>query len=95
MSLIKVMPKLFDQKGLVHLTTLVPVIVLILGLAAALYLISNPTVFRPKADYKTDPSESISIKDSTGKVVKCKDNTCEVDTANVELTIDVNGLNAQ
>ncbi|MBI2600968.1 hypothetical protein HYW42_03365 [Candidatus Daviesbacteria bacterium] len=83
------MPKI-SQNGIIHISSLLPIVILLLGLAAALYLIANPAVFSPKADYKSDPSQAVSIN---GK--KCQNSSCEVEATDVELIIDVNGLNSQ
>ncbi len=88
----ELMPKLsqkgsprFGEAGAAHL--LVPILLLI-GILATFYLVQNPVIFKPKADFKSDPSQAISVN---GK--QCKNNECEVDSNSVELKIDVNGLN--
>lgn len=81
------------EAGVIHITTILPVIILIVGLVAALYLISNPTVLNPKADYKSDSSQAVSVNGA-----KCKDNICQIDSSNltnIEISIDVAGLNSQ
>lgn len=76
-----------SQKGAAHL--LVPIILLI-GIAVTLYLVSHPAIFKPKAGYEADPSQAVSVN---GK--KCSNNECEAESTSVELTIDVDGLNTQ
>lgn len=81
------MPKLLTEKGAAHI---VVILLLLLGLLATLYLVQNPTVLKPKADYKQDPSSAVSVD---GK--KCANNVCEVNSNEFELKIDVDGLNSQ
>lgn len=76
-----------NQAGAAHIAA---ILLLLLGLLATLYLVQNPTVLNPKADYESDPSSAVFVN---GKA--CAKKICEVSSNEFELTIDVSGLNSQ